>query len=44
MKPVTWLDIANSATTFGILAAIAFLLVILVIKQDSRPKQKSSKK
>lgn len=42
MNQTNWLDVFNSATTFGILAVIAIGVWFLVLKKDSKPK--SSKK
>lgn len=42
MNTVNWLDVFNSFTTFGVLAAIAFGILLLVAKRDV--KSKSSKR
>ena len=48
MNQINWLEVFNSATTFGILSIIAIALVLLLIKRDlpSKPhsKQKSPKR
>ncbi len=39
MNQVNWIDVFNSATTFGILLAIAISIWILILKKDSsRPR------
>lgn len=42
MNQTNWLEVFNSSTTFGILAAIAIGIMLLVVKKDV--KSKSSKK
>lgn len=38
MNQINWLDVFNSATTFWVLAAIAFGILLLVVKKDSKSK------
>ncbi len=38
MNQINWLDVVNSALTFWILAAIAFGILLLVAKKDTKPK------
>lgn len=38
MNQINWLDVFSSSLTFWMLAAIAFLLLILVVKKDVRSK------
>ena len=42
MNQINWLEVFNSFTTFGILAAIAFGILLLVARKDA--KSKSSKR
>lgn len=43
MNQINWLDVFNSATTFGILSVIAITLLILVSRKDAKSKPKSSR-
>lgn len=43
MNNTNWLDVFNSATTFGLLAAIAvsiWVLIFLLLKKDTRSKSR----
>lgn len=45
MNEINWLEVFNSATTFGLLAVIAIGIFLLLLKKDARgTRSKSSKR
>jgi len=43
MNQINWVEAFNSATTFGVLTAIAFALILLVIRKDRQAASKKQK-
>lgn len=38
MNTINWIEVFNSATTFGVLAVIAVDILILIAKKETRSK------
>lgn len=38
MNTINWIDVFNSATTFGVLAVIAVGILVLIAKKETRSK------
>ena len=43
MNQISWIEVFNSFTTFAVLAAIAFGILLLGIRKDVKPKAQKRK-